>query len=268
MTDETISQQSTQLIDNILSGQSLAVYLEPDENIIEERTTKEYWETYDLPNIKLEAGMFFAYSDPHHAAGGDGIAINDLSSYGYANFSNFFINFSCESRLKGLEGAPVHTLIMSRNRYKTFKFISKDNYSLVWDSAKPTPASNITPCLKQGLKFKIALLDFDDIWHIHAVDLPIFWPEMDAFQMQTHVNLYPAFFSQPKLFNSLFIPKNPLVFDKNTLKPNINIDFEAPAGCSYFSAYSNGEFITAKNRKTGGDAQKYKHFKVFCEKLG
>lgn len=253
------------LTDSILSGQSLAVYLEPDETLFAERTAPEYWETYELPNIKVEDTLFFGYSEPNHAAGAMDEAISAISAYSYCNFTNCFLNFTCNSRLKALEDSPVPTLIMSRNRYKTFRFIVKANYMPVWDSDAPAAADTIVPFLKQGLKFKAALQDDQGVWHIHPVDLPFYWPNTDRIQVQTHISIHPAFLTQPRLFRDTLVPKHKMVFDPDTPRPDAVLEFEAPPACSYFSAYSDGTYFTAEERMSGVAPRTYKRLRIFCE---
>lgn len=254
-------------VSDILSGHSLAVYLEPDETLFEERETPEYWECYELPNIKLEGGLFFAYSEPNHLAGAASDPITEISSYCYTNFANFFLNFSCASRLKALQGEAVSTLIMSRKRYKTFSFLTKANYRQVWDSHDPTPVKDLVSCLKQGLKFKAALLDQNGIWHIHPVDLPFYWPDTDKFQIQTHLSVHPGFLVQPQLFKEKLVPQHPIVFSPDTPRPDATLEFEAPPANSFFSAFSDGTYFTAGDRNKGGDSRPYERLKLFCENL-
>ncbi|HJO71328.1 MAG TPA: hypothetical protein QGG32_00520 [Rhodospirillales bacterium] len=113
-------------------------------------------------------------------------------SFRYTGADDIFCSFGAgpESRLN----------VMPKSRYEIHQWRLWPNYGLIWDSDDGTETSVLADKIERGSKLKIAMLDAEDIWDVHPVDLPMYWAERETFEMKTSADHYPQVFRDPDAF--------------------------------------------------------------------
>jgi hypothetical protein len=156
---------------------------------------------------------------------------------------------------------------MSLKRYKGHKFIVKDNWKLIWDSEWNEKPKNdrLGQWIEQGSRFRIAMLDSENIWNIHPVDLPMLHINEGTFNIKTEHFEYAS-----AVRNTMDIDK--LVEANKTFfstKPESNKDGTLSVKCSpfqgFYNLFDNGEYYNFYDIPRGS-TQRYKRLKIFCEK--
>ena len=156
---------------------------------------------------------------------------------------------------------------MSTKRYKRHEFIAKNNWNLIWDSEwKEKPDNHkIDQILCHGSRFKIAMLDDENIWNIHPVDLPMYHTNEGTFNIKTEYFDYAGTIRSTKDIKEL-VEANKMFF---STKPESNRDGTLSGKCAPFHAFynlfDNGEYYNFYDIPRDSK-QKYKILKVFCEK--
>src|SRR3972149_3509184 len=138
-----------EIIEKLLNGASLRTFMIPDESI--PSNFPEHIETYDLPHIIINGDYFWGKSESAH----------------YYNADTNGITF------------------MSKKRYKVHSWVLKENYRLIWDSEVSKSTEEVMKAVELSFKFKIAILDSEDIWNIHPVDLPMYYTHKKTFELKT-----------------------------------------------------------------------------------
>jgi hypothetical protein len=136
---------------------------------------------------------------------------------------------------------------------------------LVWDSEKRDAAEEIKKEIESASKFKIALLDSEEIWNIHPVDLPMYYSKEGCFEFKTVADRYPTFFRYPEQTAELlrsyadFFRHRPEDDDPGFVRLS-----DCPQFYSFYSARSDGSYYNYFDipRKT---VQRYKRLKVFAD---
>jgi len=65
---------------------------------------------------------------------------------------------------------------------------------LVWVSENSDAVEAVGKEVESGAKLKIAMLDDDDIWNMHPVDLPMHEMGSGRFHLKTAADMYPKTF--------------------------------------------------------------------------
>ena len=158
-------------------------------------------------------------------------------------------------------------VLMSIKRYKSHKFIFKDNWKLIWDSEWDEKHQNnsLDYWIEQGVRFKIAMLDNENIWNIHPIDLPMFHINEGTLNIKTEYFDYASIIRDAKAIDNL-TEDHKIFFDK---KPQSNKDGTLIGNSqpfrAFYNLFDNGEYYNFYDIPRG-TKQKYKRLKVFCEK--
>ena len=148
-------------------------------------------ETYDLPHVVINGQDFWAMSETRHLSIADGTAFPNVS-FCYTSTGDIFCSYG--------EGVESRLNVMPKSRYEIHEWRLRRRHGLIWDSNGGTPASVIGDEIEQGSKFMIAMLDAEDIWNVHPVDLPMYYAESEAFELKTASDHYPQVFRDPDAF--------------------------------------------------------------------
>lgn len=247
-----------EIIQKLINGQSLYSYMIPDDSLPTNRPLHS--ESFYLPNVVITNNVFWGMSRSVHLS-------YDKDSFGISHFcytnhpDGLFFSYSPGLNMNGI------ITFMSIQRYKSHKFIVRDNWKLIWDSewAEKHQNNRLDDWIELGLRFKIAMLDDENIWNIHPVDLPMHHINRGTFNIKTECFDYVSMIRDSEVFNN-FIEHHKTFLDK---KPDSNEEGAMSGNCQLFRAYYNlfdsGEYYNFYDIPRG-TKQKYKRLKVFCEK--
>jgi hypothetical protein len=178
--------ENEEIIRKILVGYSLRTFMVPDPSM--PSNAPRHSETYDLPHVIIKGGHFWATSETRHLSVADDVAFTN-TSFCYTSAGDIFCNYS-----GGVEG---RICVMPKSRYEIHEWRLRPNYKMIWDSDDGTPASVLGDEIEQGSKFTIAMLDSEDIWNVHPVDLPMYYAGTETFELTTASDHYPQVFRDP-----------------------------------------------------------------------
>lgn len=247
MTDQEIVQR-------LLDGASLRTLMIPDDAMASNRP--EHIETYDLPHLLINGSTFWGKSETAHLFHARGSEGRGEVAFAYTNIGPLFCcydPFLREARL------------MSKKRYKKHEWVVRDQFKLVWDSEKGSATEEIKREIESASKFKIALLDSEEIWNIHPVDLPMYYSKEGLFEFKTVVDQYPIFFRYPAQTGEIhqrysdFFNHRPEDDEPGFIRLG-----DCPQFYSFYSIRSDGSYYNFFDipRNT---VQRYKRLKVFAD---
>lgn len=243
------------LIQKMIDGYSLYTYMVPDDSIPTNRPL--HCEGFYLPHVLIRDDTFWCMTRTVHVS--------------YSKEMVGFVHFAYTNHRKGFffsyNPSVSSIFFMSIKRYKRHEFIVKDNWKLIWDSVWPEnpQGDRIDRLIEQGARFKIALLDDENIWNIHPVDLPMYHINEGSFNLKT------------ENFEYAFIIRNAQEIDELTeanktffsTKPESNKDGTLKGKClpfhAFYNVFDNGEYYNLYDIPRGS-RQRYKRLRIFCEK--
>ncbi len=243
------------LVQKLIDGCSLYTYMVPDDSIPTNRPL--HCEGFFLAHVLITGGTFWGMTRSVHIS--DNNQRIGFGNFTYTNHRNgLFFSYNASM--------PLITF-MSITRYKSHEFIVKDNWLLAWDSSwneKPQ-GRTLDRLIERGGRFKIAMLDSEDIWNIHPVDLPMYHINEGTFNVKTEYFEYPFMIRNAREIDEL-TEKNKMFF---RTKPKSNQDGTLNGTCAPFHAFynlfDNGEYYNFYDIPRGS-RQRYKRLKIFCEK--
>ena len=153
-----------EIIKKLLNGASLRTFMIPDESI--PSNYPEHIETYDLPHIIINGEYFWGKSETTHLIHTLGSRDAGVTSFCYTNIGNIFCSYN--PKTSGV-------MFMNKRRYRAHRWYLNDNFRMIWDSEMDNSTEVIRQEIESCSKFKIAMLDSEDIWNIHPVDLPMYY---------------------------------------------------------------------------------------------
>lgn len=164
----------------------------PDPSI--PSNSPEHLEGVELTHIVITGDLMWAKSDATHLSHTFGSSSGSLCAWCYSSPADVFASYAPEfSKL----------FLMFKSRYKKHVFITKNDYALIWDSEENTSTEAIRKKIEAGAKLKIAMLDSEDIWNVHSIGLPFYFPDSGTFQLKTAVDRYPVAFRSREETNKL-----------------------------------------------------------------
>ena len=161
--------------------------------------------------------------------------------------------------------------IIPRARYREHSWILHANYKLIWDSAEHQPTEVIEQEIRKGAKFKIAMLDVEDIWNVHPVDLPMYETEEGVFRLKTAADIYPKFFREPGYREALLTMAKKAVdeaLEEHAEYGRVDIVPVLPVEgfSSFYALCSDGTYYNF-NDISRATTHQYKRLKVFSDHL-
>ena len=174
---------TSDIIDKVLDGCTLRTVMIPDPAIPSNHP--EHLEGVELPHIVISENLMWAKSDATNLNHTFGSSSGSLCAWCYSSPADIFASYAPEfSKL----------FLMFKSRYKKHDFITKNDCSLIWDSDEKSSTEAIRKKIEAGAKLKIAMLDSEDIWNVHPIGLPFYFPDSGTFQLNTAVDRYPIAF--------------------------------------------------------------------------
>lgn len=242
------------IVQRLLDGASLRTFMIPDDAMASNRP--EHIETYDLPHVFINGDSFWGKSETTHLGHALGSGKTGEVAFAYTNIGPLFCSYNPFTR-----GARL----MSKKRYKKHEWVLRDHFRLVWDSEKGGATGEIKREIEAASKFKIALLDSEEIWNIHPVDLPMYYSKEGVFEFKTVDDQYPTFFRYPSQTGELlrryhdFFNHRPEDDESGFIRLG-----DCPQFYSFYSIRSDGSYYNFFDipRNT---VQRYKRLKVFAD---
>ena len=239
------------IIEKVLDGWSLRTFMVPDPAI--PSNAPRHMESYDLPHLVINGDHFWAWSRTLHLMVYDDAPVANLA-FCYSNIGNIICSYRPDAE-KGLR-------IMAKDRYAEHEWRLHHRHGLVWDSSIDESAKAVEKGIENGSKFTVAMLDQENIWNIHPVQLPFFYEESGLFELRTESERYPLAFRTPEFFSDQLSDTKGLADMLND--PEVIYTVNTPAFFTFYSLYSDGTYfnyfdITRKSR------QNYKRLKVFSD---
>lgn len=243
-----------EIVLRLLEGASLRTVMVPDDAMASNRP--EHIETYDLPHLLINGDSFWGKSETTHLGHAPGSGKTGEVAFAYTNIGPLFCSYNPFTR-----GARL----MSKKRYKKHEWVLRDHFRLVWDSEKGSATEEIKKEIEAASKFKIAMLDSEEIWNIHPVDLPMYYSKEGVFEFKTVDDQYPTFFRYPSQTEELlqryhdFFNHRPEDDEPGFIRLG-----DSPQFYSFYSIRSDGSYYNFFDipRNT---VQRYKRLKVFAD---
>ena len=241
------------IIEKVLDGWSLRTFMVPDPAI--PSNAPRHMETYDLPHLVIDGGRFWAWSRTLHLMVYNDVPETNLS-FCYSNIENIFCSYRPDAE-NGLR-------IMAKSRYAEHEWTLRRRHRLVWDSTVDGTANAIKKEIENASRFTVAMLDEDNIWNIHPVQLPFFYEGSGLFELRTESERYPLVFRTPDFLHDIMSDTEGLAKILND--PEIIYTVDTPAFSTFYSLYSDGTYFNYFDI-TRASRQKYKRLKVFSDDL-
>lgn len=238
-------------VSELINGHSLRVVLYPDESL--GFYTEATVECFQLPNVVIIGDRFWgsndcsAASDEHPLPPGCNWDLTRPGSYIYNNFTDLVVN---SSYLSGM------VRIYKASKYRQIRFVTVADFRLLWDSESDDDPAAIEKEIEQGKRFKFALLDEQDVWNIHPIDLATYLKKSRQFRIDTPKNGYPEILRDPDFIAGLAAK----FAEVDDYTAGIN---DQPFYLSRYRVTSEGHY----QHQIGGElvTKEYRHLKVFCE---
>lgn len=205
-----------QIIEGVLAGTSLRTFMVPDSSI--PTNNPVHHECYALPHVIILGDQFWGKTTSTHVSCVKGREVPYPCAFCYTSFREMFFSFIPHAS---------SGVFMSKKRYKIHNWILKPNSKLIWDSQRNDDPKVIDEVIHTSSKLKIALQDEQEVWHIHPVDLPMYFPETNSFSLKTEYDVYPSDFRRIEAIQQVYDK----LFDFFEIKPTSNAD-----GCIPFKS--------------------------------
>lgn len=242
-----------ELIDQLLDGCSLRTLMVPDPALPE--NAPEHLESYELPHVIVRGELFWAKSATTHLSIADGQPIGNVS-FCYANHGDVFCSFA--------PGYKDGLYFMPKKRYTVHEWRLRKNFKVIWDSDAGESTEIVGEEIARGATFKIALLDSEDVWNLHPVDLPFYYSEANSFEMKTVSDLYPQFFRQPEEFQDSL--RNSEGYDSFLTSESAIVRLSVPDFSTFYSVRSDGSYFNYYD-VSRSSRQTYQRLKLFSDSI-
>jgi hypothetical protein len=246
-----------EVIQELIDGRSLYTYMVPDDSIPTNRPL--HAQGFCLSNIVVTKDVFWGMSRPGHLEYDHNHVISQSSLFCYTNgFNGIFFHYN--PREEGMALMPL-------SRYKRHEFIVKDNWELIWDSSRKEscPINDFRNLVKSGTRFKIALLDHEDIWNIHPVDLPMCHLNAEMLVMRTELFSSPEIIRRPAMMQRVVKEYESFFKSRPSSKEEEAIRIRCNSFNAFFSVSSDGTYYNYYDIPMGS-MHEYGRLKIFCRK--
>jgi hypothetical protein len=253
------------LVSQLLNGASLSVILTPDPSI--QKYFPDMVETFNLRHVVISGDQFIGKTDHAHAIHHEfkPYDLNFRTSYAYSNYAKIVINSSYSEKTCRYYHA---------SRYLDVKFVTLDDYEIVWDSEKDKKTQTAEHAILAGRKIKIGMLDQDDIWNIHPVHMPSFYKDKNFLELFTVQGAMPLFFRETESvinlettlvekFKELETQSKGQIDRVSVLTPQID---DAEFFSTYYTIRSDGTFLRGRIAIKQEEPESYKALRVYASK--
>ena len=262
MTKILSKNKCSDLFKAALNGDSIRIFLRPDETVKQRVGTETYIESLPLPNIIMHGKNLWACQELKVELAND--LNTNFSYYSYSNFINSFAQIGLNPTQN-----ECLSLVMTTGRYAELEWVTVSDYECIWSytSSDVDNLETIQTAIRAGKKFKIAVLMPTGSWIIRPIYFPFAYSNPDRFEMKTN------FFAFSEL---MLLSQNELLeiwqkalenpFDSEDLSlRELGKVFEAKVVNSTFTVRNDG---TLTGHQAGGDntEQAYIDCMIFASK--
>ena len=108
------------------------------------------------------------------------------------------------------------------------------------------------------------MLDAEDIWNIHPIDLPMYEPETETFHLKTSADLYPVMFRNPEHLEAVVAKCRTVIGKTGNIGDAPIAHVEDHGFSTFYSLCSDGTYYNFYDisRST---RNRYKRLKIFSE---
>ena len=242
--------ENEEIIGKILDGYSLRTFMVPDP--IMPQNAPQHAETLDLPHVVINGQDFWAKSETRHLYIADDTPFSNVS-FCYTSTDDLFCSYGSD--------IEAGLFVMPKSRYKIHEWRLRQIYRPLWDSDEATPASVVGDEIGRGSKFTITMLDSEDIWNVHPVDLPMYYAGTGAFELKTANDQYPQVFRNPDTFRKRIMEDEGV---RNLWSEGKAAASKAPGFSTFYRLSSDGTYVNYFDIRRSSQHE-YKRLKVFSD---
>ncbi len=265
-TNKAIRNRFDDLADKVLEGQSVSIYLRPNESDEDTVGLGTYIEAVQLPHVIVREKMVWAGQD-RNAQGVAGPSLSHTAGYAYCNAIDMFMNYRISDGQLTEKSATASILLLTTAHYAELRWHCHDDFEKVWEDKPKQDKSKIIEAIHRGAKFKIAFQDEKDFWNIHPVYYPFYYPDKDAIEFHTHLGCLPNLVKEsPDHLDTIWQQANGSKLDSTN--PRAIHQKVAASNSAFWTKYKirdNGYYQTIEDMKNGR-RRPYKRLKIFASK--
>lgn len=265
-TSKAVRNRFDDLADKVMEGQSVSIYLRPNDSREDELGLGPYIESVELPHIILRDKMVWAGQD-RNIGGVAGSSLSHTAGYLYCNAIDMFMNYRMSDEQLHEKSPTMAILLLATSHYSELRWHCHDDFELVWEDKPKQDKSKIIDAIHRGARFKVAFLDEKDFWNIHPVYYPFYYPEKDILEFHTHLGCLPNLTKEaPSHLDTIWKQANGTNLDSTS--PRALHQKVAASNSGFWVKYKirdNGYYQTVEDQKTGR-RRAYKRVKIFASK--
>ncbi|MBF0526831.1 MAG: hypothetical protein HQK56_17240 [Deltaproteobacteria bacterium] len=225
----------------------------------------EHWASYDLPHVIINGNCFWAKTRCDILAVSPAPSpVVGLKSLCCTNLGDIICTITMSSHKKILSPENYKFAVKSKPPTQDDPYKTRNDHRLIWDSERRDSPEIIKEYIESAVKLKIAMLDVEEIWNIHPVDLPCYFPDSGQFWFKTCYDVYPQFFRYPTETQKVINEYERLI----KVRPENNRSDPLTLDVNYFQSFysisSDGKVSTFYD-SARNSSQEYRRLKVFAE---
>lgn len=230
------------VLNKILRGDDLNIFLQPDSSIKNRKGEDSYIESLDLPHI-IGNGQYFWACQRNAVVlpAKDGLR---KGFYAYYSGYDIFAWVSYFSDNSALRREPQNSMIMSSGRYETLEWGTKQRYEQVFSSKNPEDTKDYIDAIKRSSSFKAILFFGEGVFQVHPIVYPFYYPHGNRVDFQTELQFFPDYMRYPQqafVEGALAKQRGFLENYKDPKTREYSFVGNNPFFCSYFQVYKDGK---------------------------
>ncbi|MBF0495450.1 MAG: hypothetical protein HQK58_02565 [Deltaproteobacteria bacterium] len=259
----------SKVIKKLLDGSSLRICINSGQS--PSVSSLECYKSYDLPHVVINGTHFWGKTRNNcfevypKSAEYSGLEPH-ITSYCFTNMGDISCRFEVATVGSNFSNDQFQATFMKTGGDNRHLWRVIDDYQLLWDSRRNDSPKVITDAIQHASRVKIVMLDSKGAWNIHPVDLPMYFPSLNQFELKTCYDCYPFFMQSPGETKKI-IEHTAGCWDSGPDKETESVGVMATVKGfhSFYHIYSNGKVSTIYDL-IENKSQKYNRLKVFTKK--
>lgn len=229
--------------DLILSGRRIVPVMIPDASLSENYVNPlpSYEESYPLRAICLTGDRFWGLTGgtnlPHHPGRG----IGRHTVFGYTNSAPLYFSMPAYALVEALKERQQPLNLATLRQYARFRFITRDDATLVWDGAAPDRTESLRAAIEAGSFYRLVFEDQGGVVYSLDVDLPMFFPETGALTINTVPSYFPDFCGDTDSLIKALTDAKPDILEE-TCETTVQFSLKVGVFAGFFSLRSDGSY--------------------------
>lgn len=193
---EAVQNAADGVLDAVLQGSDLRIFLEPDDTVARRLGNERYIECLRLDHVVAAGGHFWGCQAPQ-------VATEDAlgfyrSFYSYYSGLDLFGISGVRSDAAARDRRPQMSKLLSTGRYRRLDWFVGPAWTPVYDSARPADKAALIEAIEACRIFK-ARIDFEDgAQQVHPIFYPFYYPDSDRIDLQTDLHFFPEYMRYDK----------------------------------------------------------------------